>query len=122
MKRTRFLRAICICGWIALTAGCTRPETAWLRVPLPEASTPAEVEAVRDHLQEEQSVLPDDTPFYREIRILTTPVPEVEIEYYPDQIRIQNILYTLNQLGYSVGDRVGDPERRRRFLKTLPPF
>ena len=107
---------------ILFLSSCTRSQSAQLRISLPEATSAAELDLIRTALLTEQELLPDRLRFYHSILVSMMPEPSIEITYDPEHLGKQNLLFKLNDFGYSVEGRPGDPVKRLSFLtRTLSP-
>jgi len=114
MRRSALLCLLLVSG---LTA-CYREDTRELFFQIPDATTPQELEALRDLLLRDHQLLPETVRYYHDITAQTDP-PGLRIRFEPRHLAARNIESKLNALGYRVNDLPGDPERLRQHRATL---
>lgn len=98
---------------------CHRAPDATLRVSLPEAQSPAERLALRDHLLQDNTLVSPEHPLYLDIQPLDAP-PGLLIRYNPGMTAPKNIEHQLADLGYTANTLPGNPAARAAFRRRLP--
>jgi len=102
-----------------LLTACYRPETRTLLLVLPDTHGNAEeLDALKRYLLREQDQLRSGLTFYEDIRI-TPSESALEITYNRRHLADMNLVYKLNDLGYTVNDLEGDPEKLHTSRKRL---